>query len=95
VRPNADPCVSSDTENFDWTLEWDAGMIYSSPREEQLSFERDKYETWPDTAATPPESDNILIARMESAEYVKSSFIEAYDITKVIADTLDLLSLRR
>jgi hypothetical protein len=45
-----------------------AGKDYASLREEQLSFERDQYETWTDTAATPPESksggNEIFIAVM-------------------------------
>lgn len=103
VRPNADPCVSSDTEHFDWALleveSSNAGKDYASPREEQLSFERDKYETWTDTAATPLEGESrgneIHIAIMGLTGCGKSSFIEAYSSMKAIVEMSDLPNLRR
>ena len=63
-----------------------AGQDYAFPREEQHYFEMDKYETWTDTAATPPESESgdieMFIARQQQRRMMTEGLV-AEELSKI------------
>jgi hypothetical protein len=104
VRSNADPCVSSDTQHFDWALlEADcstADKDYAF-HQKQLSFDLfscDKDEIWTDVAATPPKrksgGSGVFIAVMGVTGCGKSSYIKACTSMEAVVEILSSQNLR-